>query len=64
MISIIKSFIIILACLIGGGILGFFGPFVVSQFLPENPAFPFLIYFTVPFGLVVGLILGLVFAFR
>jgi hypothetical protein len=55
---------IILGCIIGGGLLGFFGPFIVAQFLPENLAYSFVTFFTIPIGLVIGLVVGLVLVFK
>lgn len=62
---ILKSILILIGCVLGGGILGFIIPFVIAQFDPsQNPAWSFIPLYTVPIGFVLGLVLGLYFVFR
>lgn len=57
------SVLIVIGCIVGGALLGFFVPFTLAQFFPESgPALSFVPMLTVPIGLVVGLIGGILWA--
>jgi hypothetical protein len=64
MIAFLKAILIIFGSSLAGGFFGFFGMFVVAQFLPENPAYSFMTFYTVPAGLLLGLIIGLIIVFN
>ncbi|MBW7857719.1 MAG: hypothetical protein H3C43_05370 [Leptonema sp. (in: Bacteria)] len=60
--SILKSLLIVVLFVFGGGIAGFFIPFIIAQF-DGNPAWSFVPMITVPIGFVVGLVIGIYFGF-
>ncbi|WP_411822779.1 hypothetical protein [Leptospira sp. 'Mane'] len=62
-ITIIKSTLTVIGCMLLGGILGFFGPFILAQFVAENPAWSFIPLITVPIFVFVGLVAGLLIVF-
>ncbi|MBM9590966.1 hypothetical protein JWG41_10950 [Leptospira sp. 201903075] len=61
--TLIKSIFIIAGCVLFGGLLGFFGPFIIAQFDQNGTAWSMLTMITVPIGLVLGLVIGLFFVF-
>ncbi len=55
--------LIVLGMSVAGALLGFFIPFILAQF-DQNPAWSFIPMLTVPIGIILGFIAGLVIALR
>lgn len=53
----------VVAATLGGGLAGFFIPFIIAQYY-NNPALSFVPIFTVPIGLIVGFGIGLYIALK
>ncbi len=58
MIFLISVFKILISIFIGA-LVGFFGPFIIAQF-DGNPAWSFVTMITVPIGMLIGLVVGIV----
>lgn len=57
--SFIIAFFKILISVVIGALVGFFGPFIIAQF-DGNPAWSFVTMITVPIGILIGLVVGIV----
>ncbi|TGK87685.1 hypothetical protein EHQ24_00230 [Leptospira noumeaensis] len=60
--TIVKSVLIIAGFIALGGLIGFFGPFIIAQF-DQNPAWSMITMITVPIGFHIGLVIGLFWVF-
>ncbi len=58
MIFLISVFKILISIFIGA-LVGFFGPFIIAQF-DGNSAWSFVTMITVPIGMLIGLVVGIV----
>jgi uncharacterized membrane protein len=56
MVFLISVFKIIISIFVGA-LIGFFGPFIIAQF-DGNPAWSFVTMITVPIGMLIGLVVG------
>ncbi|HRG48181.1 MAG TPA: hypothetical protein PLG41_18380 [Leptospiraceae bacterium] len=53
------SFLILFICISIGALVGFFGPFLIAQ-SDENPAWGFVPMITIPVGMGIGLVIGII----
>ncbi|TGK95301.1 hypothetical protein EHQ30_01265 [Leptospira brenneri] len=61
--TLIKSILMIAGCMVIGGLIGFFGPFIIAQFDQNGAAWSMITMITVPIGFVLGLVIGLFIVF-
>ncbi|MBP7281590.1 MAG: hypothetical protein KBA66_08445 [Leptospiraceae bacterium] len=60
---ILKSIFVVVITILAFVLIAFFGPFIIAQY-DQNPAWSFIPMITIPIGIILGLIVGIVIVYK